>query len=195
MASPIDKPRTYDFFLLISDPDQFYSPGPISEAKLDPRAVEIADQQQPGFAGAIAVQKLEKIWTGTYTYRLWSTAHFADDKRFVATLRAGMKKGGRPTGPIGTGRRARVWQLYDARIIGLDIRDVMVEEIHPIVQVPGKQLWTRTIKFHEWKRPVQLPLLPVQQTETEKALEREIKATEAERRSLGAELVQMKKAA
>lgn len=192
--SPLRSPFSHDHFRLVDGKSTLYSPGIIAEAKLEPRTVEIQDMQQPGFAGAIAVQRLEKIWTGTYRYKLWSSADYEYDKQFVAELRAGMKKGNAPTGILGQGRRARVWRLSDPRLQGLDVVNVLVEHIGTLeIGGPGKAS-TREIKFHEWKKPIQLPLLKVEPTEADKAFERESKALEAERKSLEVQLAALKKA-
>ena len=129
--SPIQSPLSHDKFRLVEGKDTLYCPGtiPVDGAKLDPRAVEIQDMQQPGFAGSVALQKLEKIWTGTYRYRMWTQAEYVDDRAFIKILRAGMKKGQSATGPFGSGRRARVWRLSDPRIADLDIVFVTVEHI------------------------------------------------------------------
>ena len=192
--SPIRSPGSHDRFRLVDGKDTLYSPGILTEAKLEPRAVEIQDMQQPGFAGAIAVQRLEKIWTGTYRYKLWTTADYDADKAFVAVLRAGMRKGNAPTGILGQGRRARVWRLSDPRLQGLDVVSVLVEHIGSLeIGGPGKPS-TREVRVHEYKKPVQLPLLKVEPTEADKAFERESKALEAERKALEAQLAAAKKA-
>jgi hypothetical protein len=151
--SPIQSPLSHNKFRLTEGKDTLYCPGtiPIDGAKLDPRAVEIQDMQQPGFAGSVALQKLEKIWTGTYRYKMWTQAEYLEDKQFVKTLRAGMKKGQSATGPFGSGRRARVWRISDPRLADLDVTFVTVEYIGTL-EPKGAGKWEREIKFHEWKK-------------------------------------------
>lgn len=172
--SPLRASASYNRFRVSEGSDALYSPGivPPGGAKLGSREVEIQDMQQPGFAGSVALQKFEKIWVGEYTYEMWTQAdHDYDVETFIPKLRAGMKKGNSATGPLGTGRRARVWDLSDPRLKGLDIKKVTVEAIGPIdVIKPGK--WKRTVKLHEWKKPVQLPLLKVEQTPADKESDR-----------------------
>jgi hypothetical protein len=188
---------SYNRFRVSEGPDTLYSPGmiPPGGAKLGSREVEIQDMQQPGFAGSVALQKLEKIWVGEYTYEMWSQAdHDYDVDVFIPKLRAGMKKGNSATGPLGTGRRARVWALSDPRLKGLDVKNVTVEAIGPIdVIKPGK--WKRTVKFHEWKKPIQLPLLKVEATAADKEADRLNAQAAAEVKALNAELDKLKKAA
>lgn len=193
--SPIQSPLSYDKFRLVEGKDTLYCPGvvPPDGAKLDPRAVEIQDMQQPGFAGAVALQKLEKIWTGTYRYKMRTQAEYVDDKAFVKILRAGMKKGQSATGPFGSGRRARVWRLSDPRIAELDIVFVTVEHIGTI-EPKGAGKWEREIKFHEWKKPIQLPLLKVDATSADKEADRRIALQVAENKATEAQLAAAKKA-
>lgn len=194
--SVLRAPGSYNKFRLSEGPDTLYSPGtvPPGGTKLDPRAVEIQDMQQPGFAGSVALQKLEKIWTGEYTYEMWSQSeHDYDVDTFVPKLRAGMRKGNSATGPFGSGRRARVWDLSDPRLKGLDVKKVTVEAIGSIEVIkPGK--WKRTIKFHEWKKPIQLPLLKVEPTAADKEADRLIAQANAEVKALQVELDKAKKA-
>jgi hypothetical protein len=143
--------------------------------------------QQPGFAGSVALQKLEKIWTGTYRYKMWTQAEYLEDKQFVKILRAGMKKGQSATGPFGSGRRARVWRLSDPRIADLDIVYVTVEHIGTL-EPKGAGKWEREIKFHEWKKPIQLPLLKVESTAADKEADRQIALQLAQNKALEAEL-------
>lgn len=194
--SPIQSPLSHDKFRLVEGKDTLYCPGvvPPDGAKLDPRAVEIQDMQQPGFAGSVALQKLEKIWTGTYRYRMWTQAEYLADKEFVKILRAGMKKGQSATGPFGSGRRARVWRLSDPRIADLDITYVTVEHIGTL-EPKGAGKWEREIKFHEWKKPIQLPLLKVDATSADKEADRQIALQAAENKALLAQLAAAKKAA
>ncbi len=193
--SPIQSPLSHDKFRLVEGKDTLYCPGtiPVDGAKLDPRAVEIQDMQQPGFAGSVALQKLEKIWTGTYRYKMWTQAEYIADKAFVKILRAGMKKGQSATGPFGSGRRARVWRLSDPRIADLDIVFVTVEHIGTL-EPKGAGKWEREVKFHEWKKPIQLPLLKVESTAADKLADRETALKEAEVKALAAQLAAMKKA-
>jgi hypothetical protein len=193
--SPIQSPLSYDKFRLVEGKDTLYCPGtiPVDGAKLDPRAVEITDMQQPGFAGSVALQKLEKIWTGTYRYKMWTQAEYLEDKQFVKTLRAGMKKGQSATGPFGSGRRARVWRLQDPRIADLDIVFVTVEHIGTL-EPKGAGKWEREIKFHEWKKPIQLPLLKVESTAADKEADRLIGLQAAENKALAAQLAAAKAA-
>jgi hypothetical protein len=193
--SPIQSPLSYDKFRLVEGKDTLYCPGtiPVDGAKLDPRAVEIQDMQQPGFAGSVALQKLEKIWTGTYRYKMWTQAEYLEDKQFVKTLRAGMKKGQSATGPFGSGRRARVWRLSDPRIAELDIVFVTVEHIGTI-EPKGAGKWEREVKFHEWKKPIQLPLLKVESTAADKEADRLIGLQAAENKALAAQLAAAKAA-
>jgi hypothetical protein len=194
--SPIQSPLSYDKFRLVEGKDTLYCPGvvPPDGAKLDPRAVEIQDMQQPGFAGSVALQKLEKIWTGTYRYRMWTQQEYIDDKVFIKILRAGMKKGQSATGPFGSGRRARVWRLSDPRIAELDIVFVTVEHIGTL-EPKGAGKWEREIKFHEWKKPIQLPLLKVEATAADKEADRLIALQVAENKALQEQLAALKKAA
>jgi hypothetical protein len=189
--SPLRASASYNRFRLSEGSDTLYSPGivPPGGAKLGSREVEIVDMQQPGFAGSVALQKLEKIWVGEYTYEMWTQAdHDYDVETFVPKLRAGMKKGNSATGPLGTGRRARVWDLSDPRLKGLDIKKVTVEAIGPIdVIKPGK--WKRTVKLHEWKKPVQLPLLKVEQTPEDNIADRNNAMAKAELKTLTAEAI------
>lgn len=193
--SPIQSPLSYDKFRLVEGKDTLYCPGtiPVDGAKLDPRAVEITDMQQPGFAGSVALQKLEKIWTGTYRYKMWSQDEYIADKAFVKTLRAGMKKGQSATGPFGSGRRARVWRLQDPRIADLDIVFVTVEHIGTC-EPKGAGKWEREVKFHEWKKPVQLPLLKVESTAADKEKDRLIGLQAAENKALATQLAAAKTA-
>lgn len=185
---PINSPLSYNRFRLVEGKDTLYSPGTLQDPKLGSRVVEIQDSQQPGFAGAVAIQRLEKIWTGTYRYKLWSSADYAEDIEFVKILRAGMKKGNAPTGSLGQGRRARVWRLSDPRLRGLDIATVLVESIGPLeIGGPGKPSY-REIVFHEWKKPIQLPLLKVTPIEADTEFEKQAKALDAERASLNQQL-------
>lgn len=186
--SPIRSPGSHDRFRLVEGKDTLFSPGIVVEAKLEPRAVEIQDMQQPGFAGAIAVQRLEKIWTGTYRYKLWSSADYEADKAFVAILRAGMKKGNAPTGILGQGRRARVWRLSDPRLQGLDVVNVLVESVGALDGGGPGRPWTREIKFHEYKKPVQLPLLKVEPTAADSEIDRQTAAQDAQNKALTAQL-------
>lgn len=192
--SLIRSPRSYDKFRISEGPNTLFSPGtiPPGGSKLGSREVEIQDMQQPGFAGSVALQKLEKIWVGEYTYEMWSQAeHDYDVDIFVPKLRAGQKKGSSATGPFGSGRRARVWDLSDPRLKGLDVRKVTVEAIGPIEVIkPGK--WKRTVKFHEWKKPIQLPLLKVEPTSADKEADRKNAAAAAEAKALTAELEKLK---
>jgi len=193
--SPNQGPELFNRIVLTSGSDVLVSPGVlIPDIKLDPRAVEIQDMQQPGQAGSVSLQRLEKIWTGVYTYRLWSQADHNADVAFVKILRAGMKKGTSPTGVLGQGRRARVWKLGDPRLSGLDVKDVLIEHISPLVLSGKGGAWQREIKLHEYKKPIPLPLLKVEPTAADKAFERDAKALEAERNSLKEELDKLKKA-
>ncbi len=188
--SLIRSPASYNRFRLVDGKDTLYSPGTLIPGgqKLDPRAVEIQDMQQPGFAGSVALQKLEKIWTGVYRYKMWSQEdHDYDVNDFIPKLRAGMKKGNAATGPFGSGRRARVWQISDPRLKGLDVKHVTVEHIGPIEE-KGNLKWEREIKFHEWKKPIQLPLLKVEQTPADKEADKQTAALTAEREALTVEL-------
>lgn len=193
--SPIQSPLSYDKFRLVEGRDTLYCPGtvPPDGAKLDPRAVEIQDMQQPGFAGAVALQKLEKIWTGTYRYKMRTQDEYIADKTFVKILRAGMKKGQSATGPFGSGRRARVWRLQDPRIADLDIVFVTVEHIGTL-EPKGAGKWEREIKFHEWKKLIQLPLLKVDSTSAGKEADRQIALQAAQNKALEAQLKAAKKA-
>lgn len=193
--SPIQSPLSHDKFRLVEGKDTLYCPGtiPVDGAKLDPRAVEIQDMQQPGFAGSVALQKLEKIWTGTYRYRMWTQAEYVDDRAFIKILRAGMKKGQSATGPFGSGRRARVWRLSDPRIADLDIVFVTVEHIGTL-EPKGAGKWEREVKFHEWKKPIQLPLLKVESTAADKEADRLIALAAAENKALAAALAAAQKA-
>lgn len=195
--SPLRASASYNRFRLSEGSDTLFSPGivPPGGAKLGSREVEIQDMQQPGFAGSVALQKFEKIWVGEYTYEMWTQAdHDYDVDTFVPKLRAGMKKGNSATGPLGTGRRARVWDLSDPRLKGLDIKKVTVEAIGPIdVIKPGK--WKRTVKLHEWKKPVQLPLLKVEATAADKEADRLNAQAAAEAKALTLELAKAKTAA
>jgi len=194
--SPLRASASYNRFRLSEGSDTLFSPGivPPGGAKLGSREVEIQDMQQPGYAGSVALQKFEKIWVGEYTYEMWSQAdHDYDVETFIPKLRAGMKKGNSATGPLGTGRRARVWDLSDPRLKALDIKKVTVEAIGPIdVIKPGK--WKRTIKLHEWKKPVQLPLLKVEATAADKEADRLNAQAAAEAKALTLELEKAKKA-
>ena len=194
--SPIQSPLSHDKFRLVEGKDTLYCPGtiPVDGAKLDPRAVEIQDMQQPGFAGSVALQKLEKIWTGTYRYRMWTQAEYVDDRAFIKILRAGMKKGQSATGPFGSGRRARVWRLSDPRIADLDIVFVTVEHIGTL-EPKGARKWEREVKFHEWKKPIQLPLLKVESTPQDKETDRRVALQEAQNKSTREQLALAKKAA
>lgn len=191
--SPIQSPLSHDKFRLVEGKDTLYCPGtiPVDGAKLDPRAVEIQDMQQPGFAGSVALQKLEKIWTGTYRYKMWTQAEYIADKAFIKILRAGQKKGQSATGPFGSGRRARVWRLSDPRIADLDIVFVTTEHIGTL-EPKGAGKWEREIKFHEWKKPVQLPLLKVESTPQDTEAERQVALEKAKNASLTEELRLMK---
>lgn len=193
--SPIQSPLSHDKFRLVEGKDTLYCPGtiPIDGAKLDPRAVEIQDMQQPGFAGSVALQKLEKIWTGTYRYKMWTQAEYLEDKQFVKTLRAGMKKGQSATGPFGSGRRARVWRISDPRLADLDVTFVTVEHIGTL-EPKGAGKWEREIKFHEWKKPIQLPLLKVDSTSADKEADRLIALQVAENKALQTQLAAAQKA-
>jgi hypothetical protein len=193
--SPIQSPLSHNKFRLTEGKDTLYCPGtiPIDGAKLDPRAVEIQDMQQPGFAGSVALQKLEKIWTGTYRYKMWTQAEYLEDKQFVKTLRAGMKKGQSATGPFGSGRRARVWRISDPRLADLDVTFVTVEYIGTL-EPKGAGKWEREIKFHEWKKPIQLPLLKVDSTSADKEADRLIALQVAENKALQAQLAAAQKA-
>ena len=193
--SPIQSPLSYDKFRIVEGKDTLYCPGtiPVDGAKLDPRAVEITDMQQPGFAGSVALQKLEKIWTGTYRYKMWTQAEYLADKAFIKILRAGMKKGQSATGPFGSGRRARVWRLQDPRIADLDIVFVTVEHIGTC-EPKGAGKWEREVKFHEWKKPVQLPLLKVESTAADKEADRLIGLQAAENKALATQLAAAKAA-
>jgi hypothetical protein len=191
--SPIQSPLSYDKFRLVEGKDTLYCPGtiPVDGAKLDPRAVEITDMQQPGFAGSVALQKLEKIWTGTYRYKMWSQSEYVADKAFIKILRAGMKKGQSATGPFGSGRRARVWRLQDPRIADLDIVFVTVEHIGTC-EPKGAGKWEREVKFHEWKKPIQLPLLKVESTAADKEADRRNALQAAENKANAEKLAAMK---
>ena len=193
--SPIQSPLSHDKFRLVEGKDTLYCPGtiPVDGAKLDPRAVEIQDMQQPGFAGSVALQKLEKIWTGTYRYKMWTQAEYIADKAFIKILRAGQKKGQSATGPFGSGRRARVWRLSDPRIADLDIVFVTVEHIGTL-EPKGAGKWEREVKFHEWKKPIQLPLLKVESTAADKEADRLIALAAAENKALAAALAAAQKA-
>jgi len=195
--SPLRASASYNRFRLSEGSDTLFSPGivPPGGAKLGSREVEIQDMQQPGFAGSVALQKTEKIWVGEYTYEMWTQSdHDYDVDEFIPKLRAGMKKGNSATGPLGTGRRARVWDLSDPRLKGLDIKKVTVEAIGPIdVIKPGK--WKRTIKLHEWKKPVQLPLLKVEATAADKEADRLIAQANTEAKALRADAEKAKTAA
>jgi hypothetical protein len=193
--SPIQSPLSHDKFRLVEGKDTLYCPGtiPVDGAKLDPRAVEIQDMQQPGFAGSVALQKLEKIWTGTYRYKMWTQAEYVADKEFVKILRAGMKKGQSATGPFGSGRRARVWRISDPRLADLDITFVTVEHIGTL-EPKGAGKWEREIKFHEWKKPIQLPLLKVDSTSADTDADRKNALLTAENKRLEARLAAMKNA-
>ena len=191
--SPIQSPLSHDKFRLVEGKDTLYCPGtiPVDGAKLDPRAVEIQDMQQPGFAGSVALQKLEKIWTGTYRYKMWTQAEYLEDKQFVKTLRAGMKKGQSATGPFGSGRRARVWRISDPRLADLDVTFVTVEYIGTL-EPKGAGKWEREIKFHEWKKPIQLPLLKVDSTSADTDADRKNALLTAENKRLEAQLAALK---
>ena len=180
---------------MVEGKDTLYCPGtiPVDGAKLDPRAVEIQDMQQPGFAGSVALQKLEKIWTGTYRYKMWTQQEYLDDKVFVKTLRAGMKKGQSATGPFGQGRRARVWRLQDPRIADLDIVFVTVEHIGTL-EPKGAGKWEREVKFHEWKKPIQLPLLKVESTSQDKEADRANALQKADNEAKAVKLAALQKA-
>lgn len=191
--SPIQSPLSHNKFRLVEGKDTLYCPGTIIDAKLDPRAVEIQDMQQPGFAGSVALQKLEKIWTGTYRYKMWTQAEYLEDKQFVKTLRAGMKKGQSATGPFGSGRRARVWRISDPRLADLDITFVTVEHIGTL-ETKGAGKWEREIKFHEWKKPIQLPLLKVDSTSADTDADRKNALLTAENKRLEAQLAAQQKA-
>ena len=191
--SPLRSPRSYDQFRLVEGGDTLLSPGTIVDAKLDPRAVEIQDMQQPGFAGSVALQKLEKIWTGVYRRKIWTQLEYEEDERFVAILRAGMKKGQSATGPFGSGRRARVWRISDPRLKGLDVSFVTVEHIGAI-EPKGGGKWEREIKFHEWKKPIQLPLLKVDATSADKEADRRIALQIAENKATATALAAAQKA-
>ena len=193
--SLINSPTSRDKFRLTEGKDSLYSPGTLEPdgQALDARIVEIQDAQQPGFAGSVAIQKLEKIWTGTYKYKIWTTADSTEDKRFVAILRAGMKKGASPTGPLGRGRRARVWRLSDPRLDGLDISFVTVESIGPQVWKKAG-VYTGEIKLHEWKKPIQLPLLKVEPTAADTEVDRRTKLEEEERKANEAQLKELQNA-
>jgi len=141
----------------------------------------------------VALQKLEKIWTGTYRRKLWTQLEYEEDERFVAILRAGMKKGQSATGPFGSGRRARVWRISDPRLKGLDVTFVTVEHIGPI-EPKGAGKWEREIKFHEWKKPIQLPLLKVDATAADTEADRRNATLAAEAKALQAQLDALKKA-
>ena len=193
--SPIQSPLSYDKFRLVEGKDTLYCPGtiPVDGAKLDPRAVEITDMQQPGFAGSVALQKLEKIWTGMYRYKMWTQAEYIADKAFIKILRAGMKKGQSATGPFGAGRRARVWRLQDPRIADLDIVFVTVEHIG-VCEPKGAGKWEREVKVHEFKKSVQLPLLKVESTAADKEADRLIGLQAAENKALATQLAAAKTA-
>lgn len=194
--SPINSPKTRDKFRLVEGKDTLYSPGTLvpDGQSLDARTVEIQDAQQPGFAGSVVIQKLEKIWTGVYRYKVWSSADYDYDvNTFLPKLRAGMKKGGAQTGLLGRGRPARVWRLSDPRLKGLDVTQVLVESIGPEVYYkPGA--YTREIKFHEYKKPIQLPLLKVEPTAADTEVDRKTRLEATENEALKAELAAAMKA-
>ena len=120
-------------------------------------------------------------------------AEYVADKEFVKILRAGMKKGQSATGPFGSGRRARVWRISDPRLADLDITFVTVEHIGTL-EPKGAGKWEREIKFHEWKKPIQLPLLKVDSTSADKEADRLIALQVAENKALQTQLAAAQKA-
>jgi hypothetical protein len=124
---------------------------------------------------------------------MWTQAEYLEDKQFVKTLRAGMKKGQSATGPFGSGQRARVWRISDPRLADLDITFVTVEHIGTL-ETKGAGKWEREIKFHEWKKPIQLPLLKVDSTSADKEEDRKIALIDAENKTLRAQFAAQQKA-
>jgi hypothetical protein len=124
---------------------------------------------------------------------MWTNAEYRYDREFVRILRAGMKKGQSATGPFGSGRRARVWRISDPRLAEHDVTIVTVDHIGAI-EPKGAGKWEREIKFHEWKKPIQLPLLKVESTAADKEADRLIALQVAANKALETQLAAAKKA-
>lgn len=127
------------------------------------RSQKVEQQQQPGFAGAFTLVKIEDM--ATVSYRIECADKPARDavRSFLEVLRKGQKQRPRPA----------VYRFSDPALEHNEIRSVVVSSLGGWTKADPSGLWSVEVTFSEWKKrvPVGGAAAPRAKTDTEKQIE------------------------
>lgn len=108
------------------------------------RSMKVEQQQQPGFAGAFTIVKIEDM--ATITYRIDCADKPARDavKAWLPAMRAAQKARPKPT----------AFAFYDPALEHNEIKNVIVQLVGGWDHNEKSGMWSVNITFAEWKKRV-----------------------------------------
>ncbi|MFO0588839.1 MAG: hypothetical protein U0441_14915 [Polyangiaceae bacterium] len=159
-ADPSEAPNLWDHPTLEGQP----IPGTrVVRTSGGDRSQKVEQQQQPGYAGAFTMVKLEDM--ATVSYRIECVDKAARDavKPFLEVLRKGQKQRPKPA----------VYRFSDPALEHNEIRSVVVQSIGGWTRDEKRNLYSVDLVLAEWKKrvPVGGPTAPRAKTDIEKQIE------------------------
>lgn len=165
--SPFETPAAFDTYQL----DGSISPPGRADLKGGGnRKTKVEQKQTKGSKGGYTVVQGDELSGVQYEVVVWAPEHFTLLQAHLTTLNDGRKK-----------KPPRVYKLIDPRLEHNAIREVIVEDIGPLMrQGPGK--WSVTVSFAEYAKPAPsggVPKAPVPKSDLEKKIDAQRQANEA----------------
>lgn len=159
-ADPQDNPALYEHPTL----DNIPIPGTrVVRTGGGERTMKVEQQQQPGFAGAFTLVKMEDM--ATVSYRIDCADKPARDavNAWLPAMRAAQKSWPKPT----------VFRLYDPALEHNEIRNVIVQKVGGWQKEYKSGMWSVDIALAEWKKrvPIGGVAKPRPKSEAEKEIE------------------------
>lgn len=116
------------------------------------RSQKVEQQQQPGFAGAFTLVKLEDMATVSYRIECADKPAWEAVIPFLQVLRKGMRQRPKPA----------QYRFSDPALEHNEIRSVVVQSIGGLTKTDPSGLWSVEVTFAEWKKrvPVGGPTAP-----------------------------------
>jgi len=159
-ADPDENPTVYEHPTL----DDVPIPGTrVVRTQGGDRQMKVEQQQQPGFAGAFTIVKIEEMAALSYAIECADKAARDAVKAWLPAMRAAQKKRPKPT----------AFRFYDPALEHNEIKNVVVQQIGGWTKDDKSGKWTVTIAFAEWKKrvPIGGGAAPRAKTEIEKQIE------------------------
>lgn len=177
-ADPQDNPTIYEHPTLDSIP----IPGTrVVRTGGGERTMKVEQQQQPGFAGAFTLVKIEDM--ATVSYRIDCADKPARDavNAWLPAMRAAQKSRPKPT----------VFRFYDPALEHNEIRNVIVQRVGGWQKDDKSGMWSVDVALAEWKKRV--PIGGAAGPRPKSDIEKQIEDLNAQNKALDAQLAALKK--